>query len=88
MATLIQPATKTSILVGGYTDQKKSSLGEPYFPFASFGFVSNINVPTTTTSNSFQPMMQLANGTYGTNDQSEDTFIEEVYSIFLLSSIQ
>lgn len=74
-------------MVKKHTDQKESSLGEPCFPITSFGFVLSINALTTTTFNDSQPMIQLANRAHRINDQSEITFIKEVYSVFLPSSV-
>ncbi len=83
-----QMATKTPVLVGEHTDQKKSSPGEPYFPVPSSGSVPSISAPTTTASNGSQPTVQPTNGAHRINDQSEDAFMEETYSVFLPSSAQ
>lgn len=88
MAALIQSAAGTPVLVGENMDQKKSSLGEPLFLVASSGFVSNINAPTTTAFNDSQPTVKLAHRAHKINDQLEDVFMEEAYSVFLSSNVQ
>ena len=68
MAAPIQPSVETPILVEGHTNQKKSSLGKPCFPIASFGSISSISTLTITLSNGPQSTMQSANRVYGTNE--------------------
>lgn len=63
-------------------DQKESSLGIELFSLVtSFGPVPSNSAPTTTTFNGSQAKIQLANGAYGTDDQSKD--MRETYSVFL-----
>ena len=86
MAAPIQPAAETPVfLVGGHTDQKESSSGEPV---ASSGSVPSISAPTSTASNGSQSTVQPANGAQRSSDQSEDALMEEAYSVFLSSSAQ
>ena len=68
MATLIQPAIETPILIGGHTDYKKSSPGEPCFQVVSFGSVLSISTSTHTTFYSSQSMVQSANGNQRSNN--------------------
>ncbi len=86
IVTPIQLAAETLVLVGGFTDQKKSSPSEPCFSVARSGCVPSIGAPTTTAFIGSQPTVQLTNGAHGINDQSENTFMEEAYSVFLQSS--
>lgn len=88
MAVPIQPVVEIPILIGGYMDQKKSSPGESCFPIASSCSVSNISAPIIIASNGSQPIIQSINRAYGINDQSEDAFMEDAYSVFLSSSAQ
>lgn len=84
----VQMATETPVLIVGYTDQKESFLGEPYFLVASSGSVLSISAPTTTAFNGSQPTVQPTNGAHRINDQLEDIFIEEAYLVFLSSDAQ
>ncbi len=86
VAARAQIAAETPVLVGGHTNQKESSPGEPCFPVASSDSIPSINAPTTTASNSSQLTVQPTNRAHGINDQSEDAFMEEAYSVFLPSS--